>query len=303
MICYVDSYHHLFRLDRFLSRIWPEYSRTRWQTFIRQGYVFLDDKGIQDPSFHVTQGQECTVIDLPKVEVSSLTPQPMHLKVYFEDEDILVLDKPPGLVVHPGAGHHEKTLVHGLLAHCKDLSGISGIQKPGIIHRLDKDTSGLMVIAKTDAAHQNLCRQFMERSVTKVYWAFVSGILKPSFGKLETLIGRDPRHRQRQAVVLKQGKMAITGYRTLKTSVAISLLECRLYTGRTHQIRVHCAHLGHPLLGDTTYGLGKGHSRQALHARFLSFKHPKNHQNLSFESPLPPDLEGLYQAHFLYPSS
>lgn len=298
----VDPCYHLFRLDLFLSRINPQWSRTRWQAFIRKGCVFVNDTLVLDPSERVMQGQVCEVAELPKAEPSTLVPHAMALTVCYEDEDILVLDKPAGLVVHPGAGNHEKTLVHGLLAHCTDLSGISGIQKPGIIHRLDKDTSGLMVIAKNDGAHHNLCHQFMERSVTKRYWAFLSGLLKPSFGKVETLIARDPRNRQRQAVVSQQGKIALTGYRTLKTSGSTSLVECRLYTGRTHQIRVHCAHLGHPLLGDVIYGSGKGHSRQALHARFLGFKHPKTQQELSFESPLPPDLEALYQEHFHAPS-
>ena len=295
---FVDSEYHLLRIDLFLSRVGAQWSRTRWQTFIRQGYVLLDQCVVQDPSLRVIQGQWCEVAELPKPEPYTLVPYPMSFTVHYEDEDILVLDKPAGLVVHPGAGNHEKTLVHGLLAHCKDLSGISGIQKPGIIHRLDKDTSGLMIIAKTDAAHHGLCRQFMERSVTKVYWAFVFGILNPSFGKLETFIGRDPRYRQRQAVLSHPGKIAITGYRTLKTAHAVSLVECRLYTGRTHQLRVHCAHLGHPLLGDCVYGSGKGHSRQALHARSISFQHPVYYHHLSFESPLPPDLDVLYQHYF-----
>lgn len=299
----VDSVYHLFRLDLFLSRVWPQWSRTRWQTFIRRGCVLINESCVLDPSVRVMQDQVCEVTELPQAEPSSLIPQSMPLSVCYEDDAILVLDKPAGLVVHPGAGHHEKTLVHGLLAYCKDLSGISGVQKPGIIHRLDKDTSGLMVIAKTDGAHQSLCRQFTERSVIKRYWAFVFGVLRPSFGKVETLIGRDPRHRQRQAVVLHHGKVAMTGYRTLKTSGAISLIECRLYTGRTHQIRVHCGHLGHPLLGDAIYGSGKGHSRQALHARFLSFNHPTHHKELSFESHLPPDLEALHDSLFQCSSS
>jgi 23S rRNA pseudouridine1911/1915/1917 synthase len=231
----------------------------------------------------------------PSAGPIGLTPVPMALSIVHEDDSVLVLDKPWGLVVHPGAGTHDPTLVHGLLAHSAQWSLCGGEHKPGIVHRLDKDTSGLMVVAKTDAAHRHLSAQFAARSVEKKYWAFVWGTPAPPFGRMEQPLGRDLRNRLRQAVDLVHGRPALTRYRTLASQDAISLLECDLMTGRTHQIRVHCAWLGHPLLGDGLYGHGHGHSRQALHSRSLAFDHPASGKRMHFEAPLAADLIPLYQ--------
>ena len=218
----------------------------------------------------------------------------MALTVYYEDGDLLVIEKPVGLVVHPGNGTHEPTLIHGLLAQCSDLSGIGGVQKPGLVHRLDKDTSGLMIVAKNDVAHQGLSQQFAQRTLEKKYLAFVWGQPSPPFGRIATLLGRNPQKRTQQAVVQIGGKEAITTYRTVRTNGTMSVLECGLLTGRTHQIRVHCAHLKHPVMGDSLYGNGRGHPRQALHAHQLRFQHPCSGEEMDFTSPLPQDLQELW---------
>ncbi len=292
----VDSEHAGMRLDAFISKMRPEHSRTRWQDWIRQGHILVGDVPIRALNHRLKMGTICCIASLPEPEMCDLTPCPMNLTVYYEDSDLLVIEKPVGLVVHPGNGTREPTLIHGLLAQCTDLSGIGGVQKPGLVHRLDKDTSGLMIVAKIDSAHQGLSRQFAERSLEKQYLAFVWRQPSPPFGRIENLLGRNPRHRTQQAVVQTGGKLAITTYRTLRSNGAMSVLECGLLTGRTHQIRVHCAHIHHPLLGDSVYGNGAGHSRQALHAHRLRFTHPCTGVSMDITSPLPPDLQGLWDA-------
>ena len=307
----VSPAFHQWRLDLFLSKVEPERSRTRWQDIIAQGYVSLEGSGaVMDPNWRVQQGQIYHVAPLPEAILSGIAPFPMTLHLYYEDEDLLVLEKPAGVVVHPGAGTYEPTLIQGVLFHCKELPGISGVQQPGIVHRLDKDTSGLMVVAKTEAAHHALSHQFMERTVGKVYLAFVWGIPKPSFGVIETFLDRDSRHRHKRCVSLR-GKIARTRYRLVaqsdskksKIRFPMSLLECRPETGRTHQIRVHCTYLGHPIVGDCLYGHGRGHSRQALHAHGLRFTHPRTQEILSFTSALPFDLQHLWEEHFVESSA
>ena len=283
-----------YRLDVFLTEMHPLHSRTRWQEWIRQGYVIIDSVPVLQPNYRVALGSTCRVMDLPEPVPCDLTPHPMNLHVHYEDSDLLVIEKPVGLVVHPGNGTSAPTLIHGLLAQCADLSGIGGVQKPGLVHRLDKDTSGLMIVAKNDQAHQGLSRQFAERSMEKKYLAFVVGQPTPSFGRIDTLLGRHPEKRLQQAVLLHGGKQAVTTYRTVKTNGKISVLECGLLTGRTHQIRVHCAHLKHPLLGDSVYGRGTGHTRQALHAHRLRFCHPVTGSIMELTSPLPQDLQELW---------
>lgn len=282
------------RLDLALTELHPLHSRTRWQALIRQGYVSIDGVVVAQPNHRVSEGSNCVVMDLPEPSLCDLAPHPMNLHVHYEDSDLLVIEKPVGLVVHPGNGTTEPTLIHGLLAQCTDLSGIGGVQKPGLVHRLDKDTSGLMIIAKNDRAHKGLSKQFEERALEKKYLAFVVGEPRPSFGRVDTLLARHPEKRLQQAVVQKGGKQAITTYRTLKSNGKISVLECGLLTGRTHQIRVHCAYLKHPLLGDTLYGRGTGHHRQALHAHRLRFAHPVTGCIIALTSPLPPDLQTLW---------
>ena len=290
----VDSEHTGMRLDAFISKMRPEHSRTRWQEWIREGYITVDQCQTLSLNHRLKSGATCTIAPLPAAKMCDLTPCPMNLMVYYEDNDLLVIEKPVGLVVHPGNGTREPTLIHGLLAQCSNLSGIGGVQKPGLVHRLDKDTSGLMIVAKNDMAHQGLSRQFEERLLEKQYLAFVWREPSPPFERIETLLGRNPRHRTQQAVVKTGGKQAITTYRTLRSNGAMSVLECGILTGRTHQIRVHFAHIHHPLLGDSVYGNGAGHTRQALHAHRLRFQHPCTGVEIDITSPLPPDLQTLW---------
>ena len=238
----------------------------------------------------------------------------MDLKIIFEDEDIIIIDKPIGMVVHPGAGNFENTMVNGLLYHCKNkLSGISGEDRPGIVHRIDKDTSGLLVVAKNDQAHAFIAKQFEEHTIKRSYLVFVHGILRPLHGRIETLIGRNKTNRQKMSADVAKGKEAITNYETLEVFkgskiLDISLVKCVLETGRTHQIRVHMSHKGNPILGDQTYGkkikklrgvdqefedILKSLKRQALHAHTLGFVHPKTNQDVFYASELPEDLNKL----------
>ena len=286
--------HAGMRLDMVMMDMRPPHSRTRWQEWIRQGYVRIDGVRIIQPNHRVSKASTCIIDPLPQPTLCDLTPYPMNLQVHYEDRDVLVIEKPVGVVVHPGHGTTEPTLIHGLLAQCHDLSGIGGVQKPGLVHRLDKDTSGLMIVAKNDIAHQGLSQQFAQRSLEKKYLAFVVGKPCPSFGRIDTLLGRHPEKRLQQAVVHRGGKQAITTYRTLKSNGSVSVLECGLLTGRTHQIRVHCAYLKHPLLGDGLYGRGQGHHRQALHAHRLRFSHPITGCTIELVSPLPKDLQELW---------
>jgi 23S rRNA pseudouridine1911/1915/1917 synthase len=291
----VEPDHVGMRLDAFMAKMRPLHSRTRWQEWIRGGHhIRIGDVPISALNHRMTLHAVCLVAPLPEPTACDLTPCPMALTVYYEDKDLLVIEKPFGLVVHPGNGTREPTLIHGLLAQCRDLSGIGGVQKPGLVHRLDKDTSGLMIVAKHDAAHQGLSQQFAQRTLEKKYLAFVWGQPSPPFGRIETLLGRNPHKRTQQAVVPTGGKEAITTYRTVRTNGTMSVLECGLLTGRTHQIRVHCAHLKHPVIGDSLYGNGRGHPRQALHAHRLRFEHPCSGQEIDLTSPLPQDLQELW---------
>jgi len=298
------------RLDRVLQRHVPELSRTRFKQLILDGAVTCEDAPQRDPAQRVLPGQRFTIM-LPEPAEPTPAAQPMPLAIVFEDENLIVIDKPAGLVVHPAPGNPEGTLVNALLAHCGDsLAGIGGVRRPGIVHRLDKDTSGLLVVAKTEPAHRALSRDFAGRRVERAYDAFVWGVPKPSSGEISGNIGRSPRNRKKMAVVAdSRGKPAVTRYRVeQRFDDHAALIECRLLTGRTHQIRVHLAHAGHPLIGDPAYGTRSGRAaaklgaagaaiagfpRQALHARLLGFTHPATGEKLRFESPLPTDLRKL----------
>jgi 23S rRNA pseudouridine1911/1915/1917 synthase len=287
------------RLDRFLAGMLPHLSRSRLQTLIKQGHVTLAGKPAK-PSDTVRNGALVAITE-PPAEPTLLEPEDIPLDVLYEDPDLLVLNKPPGLVIHPAAGHARHTLVHALLAHCGTLSAIGGQQRPGIVHRLDKDTSGCLVVAKNDFAHAHLSRQFAGRTVTKIYLALVSGYFAgPRSGAIENSIGRHPVHRKKMAVLDRGGRTASTGWRVLQELSGIgTLVQCTLHTGRTHQIRVHLKHLGHPLLGDALYAgrqAGK-YERQMLHAWQLGFTHPRTGKPLHFCSPLPEDfiLAGVRQ--------
>src|SRR5436309_10991043 len=229
----------------------PGYSRSRLQQVVRTGFVPLNGATTR-PRHLVRSGDKIELTEAPLEKIDN-QPEPIPLEVLFEDKDIIVINKPPGLVVHPGAGHQRHTLVNALLSHCPTLSGIGGKERPGIVHRLDKETSGCLVVAKNDWAHRELSRQFAERRVEKIYLALVAGKLRKEAGVIEEKIGRHPVHRQRMSVASLCGRLAKTEYRVLRTGDNGILSECRLHSGRTHQIRVHLHHLGHPVLGDKVY--------------------------------------------------
>ena len=278
------------RLDRFLANKLPEYSRSRLQQLVRTGFVRLNGATTR-PRHLVRSGDKIELTEAPLEKIDN-QPEPIPLEVLFEDKDIIVINKPPGLVVHPGAGHQQHTLVNALLSHCPTLSGIGGKERPGIVHRLDKETSGCLVVAKNDWAHRELSRQFAERWVEKIYLALVAGKLSKEAGVIEEKIGRHPIHRQRMSVASARGRPAKTDYRVVCSGDQASLVECRLYSGRTHQIRLHLHHLGHPVLGDKVYAahLAKNFPRHMLHAWKLGFRHPCSGESKSFEAPLPDDF-------------
>jgi len=279
------------RLDQFLAKRFPEYSRSRLQQLIRSGFVRLNEQTTR-PRHIVRRGDK---IDLrePPLEKIDVRPEPIPLEILFEDDDLIVINKPAGLTVHPGAGQREHTLVNALLSHCATLSGIGGKERPGIVHRLDKETSGCLVVAKNDIAHRELSKQFAARTVEKIYLALVAGKLRKTAGVIEEKIGRHPVHRRRMSATTLRGRAAKTEYRAVRSSDRATLIECRLHSGRTHQIRVHLHHLGHPVLGDKVYAprLAKDFPRQMLHAWKLGFRHPRTEEWKNFEAPLPPDFE------------
>ena len=311
------------RLDRLLQARVPDLSRTRLQALIKAGHVLEDGKPISEPGHKVRPGAQYEV-QIPEPEPALPEAESIPLTVVYEDKDILVIDKPAGLVVHPGAGHATGTLVNALIAHCGDsLAGIGGVKRPGIVHRLDKDTSGLLVVAKTDAAHRSLSEQFaahgQDGRMQRAYVAVVWGQPQPRSGRIATSIGRKASNRTKMAVVRDGvGRPAATHYEVQKTFVGAdnkplaSIVRCVLETGRTHQIRVHMAHIGHPVLGDATYGTGfdasKGRmtertrvildalNRQALHAAVLGFEHPRTGKTLKFESAPPSNMVALIAA-------
>jgi len=306
------------RCDRFLAEAltdrFPGMSRSRVKALIEAGRLLCDEATLSEPSRKVKGGQ-ALVLSIPSAADTDIKPQALDLPIVYEDEALIVIDKPAGLVVHPGPGNPDSTLVNALIAHCgESLRGIGGERRPGIVHRLDKDTSGLIVVAKTQAAHIALTQQFAERSIERRYLALVWGVPAPASGSVTGNIGRHPRDRQRMAVLAAGGKTAETQYRLISvlTEGAVSLLACRLLTGRTHQIRVHMTRAGHPLLGDPLYGRAtpsrrgalsdaadavlKGFNRQALHAATLGFTHPESGNRHIFRSSLPRDHKSLLDA-------
>lgn len=292
----VPNQHAGSRLDRYLALVLPQFSRSRMQALIRAGHVQLEGKTAR-PREIVRPNMVVRLIEPPLRPIDA-APEEIPLDILFEDSDLLVINKPAGLVVHPGAGNRNHTLVNALLHHCVNLSGIGGKDRPGIIHRLDKETSGCLVVAKNDAAHQDLARQFAQRAVTKIYLALVAGKLRRPYGTVEAAIGRHPVHRKKMHVDLRRGRAAKTEYRVLESSRDISLVECILHTGRTHQIRVHLHHLGHPVIGDMLYGKKSSAPRQMLHAWKLGFEHPRTRETLLFEAPIPADFRVALEAAF-----
>ena len=298
------------RLDAVIARRHGALSRTRAQSLIRAGHVTTGGRTVSEADYRVKGGQIFAIF-VPDSTPASPKPEAIPLAVLYEDEHLIVIDKPAGLVVHPAPGHQEGTLVNALLAHCgPSLTGIGGVRRPGIVHRLDKDTSGVMVAAKTDASYAGLQAQFATRRAARRYVAAVWGVPAPRAGEISGAIGRNPRNRKKMAVVARGGKAALTRYRVERSLAggAASLVTCQLATGRTHQIRVHLAAKGHPVIGDPLYGapagkrkaLPKGAAqaaaalgRQALHAQTLGFVHPVTGKDLSFSSELPYDINQL----------
>ncbi|WP_413716054.1 RluA family pseudouridine synthase [Sphingobium sp. B8D3B] len=293
------------RLDRALASVLPALSRERVKALILAGQVTgPDGRPAADPAYKV-KADMAFAVEIPEAAPAEAQPQAIDLVIAHEDAHLIVVDKPAGMVVHPAAGNPDGTLVNALLHHCAgQLSGIGGVARPGIVHRIDKDTSGLLVVAKTDQAHEGLARQFKDHSIDRRYLAIVQGRPAPPSGTVNQWIGRSDADRKKMAVQREgRGKHAITHYRTLERLDRAALIECRLETGRTHQVRVHMAHLGHPLLGDPVYARGGIHKallaelgfrRQALHAARLGFIHPVTSQPLSFESPITDDMQQLF---------
>jgi 23S rRNA pseudouridine1911/1915/1917 synthase len=301
-----------WRLDRALAAAIPTLSRERLKTLIRSGAVETQGGAVRDPATKVKGGEQLSVA-VPDPVPAHNEPQDIPLTIVFEDEHLLVVDKPAGLVVHPAAGNFDGTLVNALLHHCAGkLSGIGGVARPGIVHRIDKDTSGLLVVAKTDVAHEGLAKQFAAHSIDRRYLAIVSGVPKASGGVVDAPLARSPANRKKIAIVEGakedggRGRRAVTHWKRLEALREAALLECRLETGRTHQVRVHMASIGHPLIGDPVYGRtggthGKllkelGFHRQALHAAKLGFTHPVTKSRLSFASAMPADMQELFNA-------
>jgi 23S rRNA pseudouridine1911/1915/1917 synthase len=276
------------RLDRYLSARMPELSRVRLQSLVREGCVLVNGSPTR-PSHALRSGDEIRITIPDAVEPAVARAQNIPLNILHEDPVFIVLNKPAGLVVHPGAGNAEGTLVNALLFHCAGLSVIGGVERPGIVHRLDKETSGCLVIAKTDSAHRSLSAQFADRLVQKTYLALVEGTPRMPHGKIEAAIGRHAIHRQKMSVT-ERGRSSMTQYRVLASVEGKTLMECQPRTGRTHQIRVHLKHLGHPIVGDPLYGRRAGHPRHFLHAWKIAFTHPENGKPLEFCAPLPPDF-------------
>lgn len=301
--------HAGLRLDRALGLLFPEHSRNFLARLIEEGRVRVDDRVAAKPSQRVEDGQR-VAIDVPDAAPSSAVSQDLPLMILYEDDDLVAIDKPPGLVVHPAAGHADGTLVNALLFHVKDLSGVGGEIRPGIVHRLDKDTSGVMVIAKHDDAHRRLTEAWSTDAVRKEYLALVYGTPDPERGTIDAAIGRDPRDRKRMAVVANGGRRAVTEYELRERLRYVSLVQCRLRTGRTHQIRVHLRHAGHPLVGDPLYSGPQwrgipdkkvqrtlaSFTRQALHAARITLPHPRSGERMTFEAPLAPDFAALLDA-------
>ena len=305
--------YHGHRLDKFLQTQINKFSRTRLQSLIRNGQVKLNYTTINNPSKKIKEGDQIT-IDFPPPKETLIKPNKIPLNILYDDDDIIVINKFPGVVVHPGAGNYENTIVNGLLyKYQNNLSSVGGKLRPGIVHRIDKDTSGVIVVAKNDNSHINLSQQFASHTIKRVYEALVWGSLKPQRGKIQEKISRSIKNRQLMTVRKEKGKMAITNYNTLKifqnaNLPKISLIECQLETGRTHQIRVHMNFKGNPILGDKSYGKLKkkfkkidpniekkinNFNRQALHAKSLGFLHPNTKKEVLFEAKRPRDFDSL----------
>lgn len=283
------------RIDRFLSDEMPDVSRSHIQKLIKEHLVSVNDNQIKS-NYKVNTGDSIRV-SLPDPEIPDITPEDIPLDILYEDEDILIVNKPKGMVVHPAPGHYSGTLVNAVMYHCKDnLSGINGVSRPGIVHRIDMDTTGSLIICKNDLAHQSLADQLKDHSITRKYHAIVHGRLKEDTGTINAPIGRHPVNRKKMSTHAPNGRPAVTHYKVLKRFGGYTYIECRLETGRTHQIRVHMASIGHPILGDAVYGPAKCPFKlegQTLHAKILGITHPRTGAYMEFDAPLPSYFEDL----------
>ncbi|MBM6618525.1 RluA family pseudouridine synthase [Bacillus suaedaesalsae] len=289
----INEEQHLERIDKVLSTLNESWSRSQVQQWIKDNQVSVNGQPIKG-NYKGKTGDEI-VINIPDPEPLDVLPEEMDLQYYYEDEDVLVVNKPRGMVVHPAPGHTTGTLVNGLMAHCKDLSGINGVMRPGIVHRIDKDTSGLLMVAKNDMAHESLVNQLVKKTVTRRYKAIVHGVIPHDKGTIDAPIGRDEKDRQSMTVTEKNSKEAVTHFQVLERFKDFTFVECQLETGRTHQIRVHMKYIGYPLAGDPKYGPRKTIELdgQALHAGILGFEHPRTKEYLQFEAPLPQEFEDV----------
>jgi len=280
------------RLDKFLVENLPKiYSRTFIQKLISGQNILVDGKSVK--RHHSLSAGETIDVKVPESTPSKIEAEDIPLDIVYEDKDLLVVNKPVDMVVHPAPGNYSRTLVNALLAHCKDLSGIGGVSKPGIVHRIDKDTSGLLVVAKTDQAHNELAKQFKDKTTKRVYVALVKGVVQLDNGIIGLPIGRSHRDRKKMAVDFENSKDAVTRYKVIKRFKDFTQLEVTLGTGRTHQIRVHMSYIGHPILGDAKYGSKGNLKRPTLHAKVLGFVHPKTGKYMEFTSDLPEDMKEL----------
>ena len=288
----IEEQHAGERIDKALSSLQAEWSRTQLGNQIEENRSLVNGADVK-AKYKVKTG-DVIEIDVPEAEELEIVAEDLNLEIVYEDADVLVVNKPRGMVVHPAPGHTTGTLVNGLMHHCTDLSGINGVMRPGIVHRIDKDTSGLLMVAKNDTAHESLVNQLVAKTVTRKYTALVHGHIAHDKGTIDAPIGRDTKDRQKQAVV-DGGKHAVTHFQVVERFGDYTLVECRLETGRTHQIRVHMNYIGFPLVGDPKYGPKKtiDFGGQVLHAGVLGFNHPRTGEYLEFSSPLPEDFQQL----------
>ena len=297
---FVESCHESLRLDVFLSENQSEFSRSHLKKLIEQGHASVNNS-LAPPKYKLKIGDKI-ILSIPPPTSSGIAAEPIPLKIIYEDDEMLAIDKPAGMVVHPAPGHMQGTLVNALLSYCSDLSGIGGVERPGIVHRLDKDTSGIVLIAKNEIAHRALASQFKNRKVNKTYLALVRGIVKSASGIIKTPIGRHKTNRKKMAASVNQARIAETRFEVLETLGHFSYIRLFPKTGRTHQLRVHLASIHHPVLGDKLYGgmITKPYikiARQALHAYKIEINHPVNKQPLVFEAPVPPDINNYLMTY------
>lgn len=292
---YIEPEQAEIRIDKFLAEILPDLSRSYLQKLIKEGQVTVNGRAIK-ANYKTSEGDFLSLV-VPELKEPDILAENIPLDILYEDEDILIVNKPKGMVVHPSAGHYSGTLVNALMYYCKDdLSGINGVMRPGIVHRIDMDTTGSLIVCKNDLAHNDIAEQLKEHSITRVYHAIVHGVLKEDEGTVSAPIGRHPIDRKKMSINHTNGKDAVTHYKVLKRFSKFTYIECRLETGRTHQIRVHMSSLHHPLLGDQVYGPEKSPYQlqgQTLHAKTIGIKHPRTGEYLEVDAPLPEYFEKL----------